>query len=100
MPRSSQNGTRRQAANGSSSNSILHGAKHLVLTHVFFCLFNVHVQPGFIQVRLDVFQGQLGMQVCVYNEGKQNELIGDGVLLLNEVIDKGELDGTDTRSMQ
>jgi len=47
-----------------------------------------------------VFQGQLGMQVCVYNEGKQNELIGDGVLLLNEVIDKGELDGTDTRSMQ
>lgn len=47
-----------------------------------------------------MFQGQLGMQVCVYNEGKQNELIGDGVLLLNEVIDKGELDGTDTRSMQ
>jgi hypothetical protein len=46
-----------------------------------------------IQVRLDVFQGQLDMHVSVFNEGKQNELIGDGVLLLNEVIDKGELDG-------
>ncbi|KAF9273952.1 hypothetical protein BGZ68_001077 [Mortierella alpina] len=44
------------------------------------------------QVRLDVFHGQLDMHVAVYDEGKKNELIGEGVLLLNEVIDKGELD--------
>lgn len=50
-------------------------------------------RASFIQIRLDVFQGQLDMQVYVYNEGKQNELIGDGVLLLNEVVDRGELDG-------
>ncbi|KAG0249042.1 hypothetical protein BG011_009633 [Mortierella polycephala] len=43
-------------------------------------------------VRLDVFQGQLDMHVTVYDEGKKNELIGDGALLLHEVIDKGELD--------
>ncbi|KAF9962378.1 hypothetical protein BGZ72_006199 [Mortierella alpina] len=43
-------------------------------------------------VRLDVFHGQLDMHVSVYDEGKKNELIGEGVLLLNEVIDKGELD--------
>ncbi|KAF8932336.1 hypothetical protein BGZ58_007115 [Dissophora ornata] len=32
------------------------------------------------------------MTVSVYDEGKRNELIGEGVLLLHEVIDKGELD--------
>ncbi|KAG0358108.1 hypothetical protein BC939DRAFT_508904 [Gamsiella multidivaricata] len=43
-------------------------------------------------VRLDVFHSQMDMHVAVYDEGKKNELIGDGVLLLHEVIDKGELD--------
>lgn len=33
------------------------------------------------------------MSVAVHDDGKKDELIGDGVLLLNEVIDKGELDG-------
>lgn len=33
------------------------------------------------------------MTVAVHDDGKKDELIGDGVLLLNEVIDKGELDG-------
>lgn len=33
------------------------------------------------------------MHVMVIDEGKKNEVIGDGVLLLHEVIDKGELDG-------
>ncbi|KAF9321450.1 hypothetical protein BGZ91_004531, partial [Linnemannia elongata] len=43
-------------------------------------------------VRLDVFQDQLDMKVSIFDEGKKGELVGDGVLLLNEVIDKGELD--------
>ncbi|KAF9198462.1 hypothetical protein BGZ49_000711 [Haplosporangium sp. Z 27] len=43
-------------------------------------------------VRLDVFQGQMDMNVSVYDEGKKNELIGEGILLLHEVVDKGELD--------
>ncbi|KAF8939187.1 hypothetical protein BGZ58_010443 [Dissophora ornata] len=43
-------------------------------------------------VRLDVFQGNLDMHVAVFDEGKKNELIGEGTLLLHEVIDKGELD--------
>lgn len=34
------------------------------------------------------------MKVSIFDEGKKGELVGDGVLLLNEVIDKGELDGT------
>ncbi|CAO3572803.1 unnamed protein product [Mortierella alpina] len=51
------------------------------------------VEPEWDQeVRLDVFHGQLDMHVAMYDEGKKNELIGEGVLLLNEVIDKGELD--------
>jgi hypothetical protein len=33
------------------------------------------------------------MLVSVYDDGKKNELIGEGNLLLHEVIDKGELDG-------
>ncbi|KAF9925193.1 hypothetical protein FBU30_004973 [Linnemannia zychae] len=44
------------------------------------------------EVRLDVFQGTLDMGVSVFDEGKKNELIGEGTLLLHEVIDKGELD--------
>ncbi|KAF9158235.1 hypothetical protein BGX21_008991 [Mortierella sp. AD011] len=43
-------------------------------------------------VRLDVFHGQMDMNVSVYDEGKKNELIGEGILLLHEVVDKGELD--------
>ncbi|KAF8979178.1 hypothetical protein BGZ52_005205, partial [Haplosporangium bisporale] len=43
-------------------------------------------------IRLDVFHGELAMSVAVHDDGKKDELIGDGVLLLNEVIDKGELD--------
>ncbi|KAG9326928.1 hypothetical protein KVV02_001878, partial [Mortierella alpina] len=43
-------------------------------------------------VRLDVFQGALDMYVAVYDEGRKNDLIGDGILLLHEVVDKGELD--------
>ncbi|KAG0286607.1 hypothetical protein BGZ97_007361, partial [Linnemannia gamsii] len=43
-------------------------------------------------VRLDVFQDQLDMKVSIFDEGKKGELVGDGILLLNEVIDKGELD--------
>ncbi|KAG0342729.1 hypothetical protein BG000_002074 [Podila horticola] len=43
-------------------------------------------------VRFDVFQNHLDMHVMVIDEGKKNEVIGDGVLLLHEVIDKGELD--------
>ncbi|KAF9096812.1 hypothetical protein BGX23_010382 [Mortierella sp. AD031] len=43
-------------------------------------------------VRVDVFQDQLDMKVSVFDEGKKGELVGDGILLLNEVIDKGELD--------
>ncbi|KAF9117116.1 hypothetical protein BGX27_003578 [Mortierella sp. AM989] len=35
---------------------------------------------------------QLDMNVSVYDEGKKNEIIGEGVLLLHEVVDKGELD--------
>ncbi|KAF9079962.1 hypothetical protein BGX23_002887 [Mortierella sp. AD031] len=51
------------------------------------------VEPEWDQeVRLDVFQGALDMGVSVYDEGKKNELIGEGTLLLHEVIDKGELD--------
>ncbi|KAG0213722.1 hypothetical protein BGX28_003666 [Mortierella sp. GBA30] len=55
---------------------------------------SIIIKRGFLAglVRLDVFQGQYDMHVAVYDEGKKNELIGDGVLLLNEVIDKGELD--------
>lgn len=45
------------------------------------------------QIRLDIFHGELAMSVAVHDDGKKDELIGDGVLLLNEVIDKGELDG-------
>jgi hypothetical protein len=41
-----------------------------------------------------VFQDQLDMKVSIFDEGKKGELVGDGILLLNEVIDKGELDGT------
>lgn len=33
------------------------------------------------------------MHVVVLDEGKKNELIGSDVLLLHEVLDKGELDG-------
>ncbi|KAK3844534.1 MAG: hypothetical protein J3R72DRAFT_71716 [Linnemannia gamsii] len=52
------------------------------------------VEPEWDQeVRLDVFQDQLDMKVSIFDEGKKGELVGDGVLLLNEVIDKGELDG-------
>ncbi|KAF9116132.1 hypothetical protein BGX27_004715 [Mortierella sp. AM989] len=43
-------------------------------------------------VRLEVYQGNLDMHVTVYDEGKKNELIGEGILRLHEVIDKGELD--------
>ncbi|KAG0345263.1 hypothetical protein BG004_003843 [Podila humilis] len=43
-------------------------------------------------VRFDVFQNHLDMHVMVIDEGKKNEIIGDGTLLLHEVIDKGELD--------
>ncbi|KAG0032143.1 hypothetical protein BGZ81_011554 [Podila clonocystis] len=43
-------------------------------------------------VRFDVFQNHLDLHVMVIDEGKKNEVIGDGVLLLHEVIDKGELD--------
>ncbi|KAF9117667.1 hypothetical protein BGW39_001964, partial [Mortierella sp. 14UC] len=51
------------------------------------------VEPEWDQeVRLDVFQGMLDMGVSVFDEGKKNELIGEGTLLLHEVIDKGELD--------
>ncbi|KAF9271984.1 hypothetical protein BGZ88_005340, partial [Linnemannia elongata] len=51
------------------------------------------VEPEWDQeVRLDVFQGALDMGVSVFDEGKKNELIGEGTLLLHEVIDKGELD--------
>ncbi|KAK3836774.1 MAG: hypothetical protein J3R72DRAFT_450100 [Linnemannia gamsii] len=51
------------------------------------------VEPEWDQeVRLDVFQGMLNMGVSVFDEGKKNELIGEGTLLLHEVIDKGELD--------
>ncbi|KAF9361782.1 hypothetical protein BGX26_011777 [Mortierella sp. AD094] len=32
------------------------------------------------------------MFVTVYDEGKKNELIGEGILRLHEVVDKGELD--------
>ncbi|KAF9302171.1 hypothetical protein BGZ74_005718 [Mortierella antarctica] len=51
-------------------------------------------QPEFVHrdVRFDVFQNHLDMHVMVIDEGKKNEVIGDGVLLLHEVIDKGELD--------
>ncbi|KAF9936469.1 hypothetical protein BGZ67_002370 [Mortierella alpina] len=34
----------------------------------------------------------LDMYVAVYDEGRKNDLIGDGILLLHEVVDKGELD--------
>ncbi|KAI9236017.1 MAG: hypothetical protein BYD32DRAFT_419831 [Podila humilis] len=52
------------------------------------------VEPEWDQeIRLDVFHGELAMSVAVHDDGKKDELIGDGVLLLNEVIDKGELDG-------
>ncbi|KAG0044539.1 hypothetical protein BGZ83_010248 [Gryganskiella cystojenkinii] len=52
------------------------------------------IEPEWDQeVRLDVFQGQLDMRVSVHDEGKKNELIGEGILMLHEVIDKGELDG-------
>ncbi|KAI1302830.1 hypothetical protein EDD11_005476, partial [Mortierella claussenii] len=44
------------------------------------------------EVRLDVFQGILDMHVAVFDEGRKNELIGEGTLMLHEVIDKGELD--------
>ncbi|KAK3816658.1 MAG: C2 domain-containing protein [Benniella sp.] len=44
------------------------------------------------EVRLEVHPGQLNMLVSVYDDGKKNELIGEGNLLLHEVIDKGELD--------
>ncbi|KAF9995204.1 hypothetical protein BGZ80_005378 [Entomortierella chlamydospora] len=40
----------------------------------------------------NVFHGQMDMNVSVYDEGKKNELIGEGILLLHEVVDKGELD--------
>ncbi|KAF8981011.1 hypothetical protein BGZ52_003373, partial [Haplosporangium bisporale] len=43
-------------------------------------------------VRFDVFQNHLDLHVMVIDEGKKNEVIGDGILLLHEVIDKGELD--------
>ncbi|KAG0023719.1 hypothetical protein BGZ82_010670 [Podila clonocystis] len=43
-------------------------------------------------VRFDVFQNHLDLHVMLIDEGKKNEIIGDGVLLLHEVIDKGELD--------
>jgi len=46
-----------------------------------------------IQVRFDVFQNHLDLHVMVIDEGKRNEIIGDGILMLHEVIDKGELDG-------
>ncbi|KAF9917590.1 hypothetical protein BX616_000528 [Lobosporangium transversale] len=39
-----------------------------------------------------VFQGVLDIHVSVFDEGKKHELIGEGTLLLHEVIDKGELD--------
>ncbi|KAF9966462.1 hypothetical protein BGZ70_002251 [Mortierella alpina] len=51
------------------------------------------VEPEWDQeVRLDVFQGALDMYVAVYDEGRKSDLIGDGILLLHEVVDKGELD--------
>ncbi|KAF9583055.1 hypothetical protein BGW38_010344 [Lunasporangiospora selenospora] len=51
------------------------------------------VEPEWDQeVRFDVFHGQLNMHVALHDDGKKNELIGEGLLLLNEVIDKGELD--------
>ncbi|GJJ74843.1 hypothetical protein EMPS_07201 [Entomortierella parvispora] len=50
------------------------------------------VEPEWDQeIRLDVFQGQLDMRVAVRDEGKYG-LIGEGILMLHEVIDKGELD--------
>lgn len=33
------------------------------------------------------------MTVAMYDEGKKNEKIGEGIFKLHEVIDKGELDG-------
>ncbi|KAG0368989.1 hypothetical protein BGX24_002594 [Mortierella sp. AD032] len=62
----------------------------------FWYVYDVPVRMcacAFLQVRLDVFQGMLNMGVSVFDEGKKNELIGEGTLLLHEVIDKGELDG-------
>ncbi|KFH62944.1 hypothetical protein MVEG_10982 [Podila verticillata NRRL 6337] len=51
------------------------------------------VEPEWDQeVRFDVFQNHLDLHVMVIDEGKKNEVIGDGILLLHEVIDKGELD--------
>ncbi|KAF9187262.1 hypothetical protein BGZ51_001459 [Haplosporangium sp. Z 767] len=51
------------------------------------------VEPEWDQeVHLDVFHGMLDMYVSVYDDGKKNEFIGDGILLLHEVMDKGELD--------
>lgn len=44
-------------------------------------------------MRFDVFQNHLDLHVMVIDEGKKNEIIGDGILMLHEVIDKGELDG-------
>ncbi|KAF9998046.1 hypothetical protein BGZ65_006420 [Modicella reniformis] len=44
------------------------------------------------EIRLEVFQGTVHMHVSLFDEGKKNELIGTDILLLHEVIDKGELD--------
>ncbi|KAG0352024.1 hypothetical protein BGZ54_002988 [Gamsiella multidivaricata] len=45
------------------------------------------------EIRLDVYQGCLAMRVSVVDEGKKDELVGEGTLLLHEVLDRGELDG-------
>ncbi|KAI7832551.1 hypothetical protein BC939DRAFT_433729 [Gamsiella multidivaricata] len=44
------------------------------------------------EIRLDVYQGCLAMRVSVVDEGKKDELVGEGTLLLHEVLDRGELD--------
>ncbi|KAF9365330.1 hypothetical protein BGX34_010456 [Mortierella sp. NVP85] len=49
------------------------------------------------EIRLDVYesfgnQGAMDMSVAMFDEGKRNEKIGEGIFKLHEVIDKGELD--------
>ncbi|KAF9209745.1 hypothetical protein BGZ49_001387 [Haplosporangium sp. Z 27] len=51
------------------------------------------VEPEWDQeIRLDVYQGNLDMHVKMYDEAKDNEMLGVGTLRLHEVVNKGELD--------
>ncbi|KAF9919140.1 hypothetical protein BGZ65_012299, partial [Modicella reniformis] len=45
-----------------------------------------------VEPEWDQEASQLNMNVAVHDEGKKKELIGEGTLLLHEVVDKGELD--------